>query len=320
MSLPQRQTEHTPSPQDRLRADLARGNAVLARIGPILGHLLATSDHSLFSDEVVARVRGMLHDLAGQVLRAQAEATGEAAREEFAQRHGEVLAAQFLASPALLGHCHALAIEWQLTTRLEAQAGLDPVLSPLVQDLIASPESAVASAAMAALAAQARFAQAQRRMELPLTELPGDLFHEALLAWRTFSGPERSDAMVRAEARLRNAYDEGSGRIALFARLFAGMGAHAGEALAPDRAGVPLFLAALASRSAQSRELAALSTNERQIARLALGLRAANLSEGAATSIVLVLNPETSPPLGLDSLSRADAQQLLAQSGWVEGR
>ena len=44
--------------QESLRDALARGNAALARIGPILTHLLATPDHSLFSDEIVARIRG----------------------------------------------------------------------------------------------------------------------------------------------------------------------------------------------------------------------------------------------------------------------
>ena len=49
---------------ESLRDALVRGNATLARIGPILAHLMATPDHSLFSDEIIARIRGMCHHLA----------------------------------------------------------------------------------------------------------------------------------------------------------------------------------------------------------------------------------------------------------------
>ncbi|HCB77428.1 MAG TPA: hypothetical protein DEP68_01470, partial [Erythrobacter sp.] len=103
---------------ESLRDALVRGNATLARIGPILAHLMATPDHSLFSDEIIARIRGMCHHLAWQVLRAQAEAAGQAGREAFAERHGAALAEHMLATPGLLAHCHALALEWQLTERL----------------------------------------------------------------------------------------------------------------------------------------------------------------------------------------------------------
>lgn len=299
---------------DRLREAFARGNLALGRIAPILCHLLATPDHSLFSDEIVARVRGMLNDLAWQILRAQAEATGQAGREEFADRHGEALAAHFQSSPTLLAHCHSLALEWQLAARMESVHGLDPVLSPLIQELVASPDSATASTAMAALAAQARFSQAQRRMELPLTELPGDLFHEVLLGWRTFTGETRSDALVRAEAKLRHGFDESAGRIALFARLIATMGAGANAALALDRAGVAMFLAALAARSGQSREMAVLSCNQNQTHRLALGLRAAGQDAAAICETVLALHPGATLPSGLKTLTERDARSMLAAS------
>ena len=72
--------------------------------------------------------------------------------------------------------------------RLQARSGIDPVLTPLVQDLVASKDGSVASLAMAVLASQARFQQHYRRMELPLRELPGDLFHQALVLLRTQAG------------------------------------------------------------------------------------------------------------------------------------
>lgn len=298
-----------------LRDELSRGNAMLARVAPILAHLLATPDHSLFSDELVARIRGMCHDMAWQILRAQAEATGEKGRDAFADRHGEDLAEQFFSSPAILSHCHALALEWQLSTRMEQQYGIDPVLSPLLQDQIASSDSSQASAAMAALATQARFAQSQRRMELPLAELPGDLFHELLLGWRAYNGQRRSDAMIRAEAKLRNGYDESANRLALLARLVSGMGEGARAALDIGHAGVALFLSALSARSGQSRCKAVLSTNEKQVLRLALGLRASGLERADIESQVLRLHPQADPPRAIGEVSPSDAAQLLAESG-----
>ncbi len=312
--MPDAASPEVAADQDRLREELARGNTALARIGPILSHLLATPDHSLFSDEIVARIRGMCHHLAWQVLRAQAEAAGQAGREAFAERHGEALAEHFFASPALLAHCHALAIEWQLTEKLEAQYGIDPVLSPLVQDSIAAEDSSLASAAMAALTAQARFAQNQRRMELPLGELPGDLFHDLLMAWRDYSGQLRSDAMIRAEAKLRNAYDEGAGRISLMTRVVTGMGSAGMRALDIDQAGAALFLTALAARSGQSRTAAVLSTNHRQTVRLALGLRAAGLDSADVERQVLRLDPGAEPPRGMSTVPTEEARRLLAEA------
>ena len=95
MSMPDTVSPEPAAGQESLREALARGNTTLARIGPILSHLLATPDHSLFSDELVARIRGMCHHLAWQVLRAQAEAGGQSGREAFADRHGEALAEHF---------------------------------------------------------------------------------------------------------------------------------------------------------------------------------------------------------------------------------
>ena len=307
----------TPS-GDGLRHALLQGDAMLAGIEPILAHLLSAPDHSLFSDEIVARVRGMLADLARQVLREQAEATGEKGRDAFAERHGEPLAEHFQASRALLSHCHALAIEWQLTERLEAQMGLDPVLSPLMQRLVAASESSVSSTAMAALAAQARFAQAQRRMELPLGELPGDLLHQMLLAWRRYCGETRSDAVQRAETKLRQSYDESKGRLSLFARLVGGQ--EGASALVLEEAGAGLFFTALAARSGQDRELAVLSSHGRQTVRLALGLRAAGLEPRRIDEVLLHIHPGAAPVAGLDAIDPDRARGMLLDAAHRIGR
>ena len=318
MDRPSATDELAESAGGNLHDALLRGDAMLAGIEPILGHLLSAPDHSLFSDEIVARVRGMLTDLARQILRTQAEATGEEGRDAFAERHGEPLAQHLQASRALLSYCHALAIEWQLSERLEAQMGLDPVLSPLMQRLIAASESSISSVAMAALAAQARFAQAQQRMELPLRELPGDLLHQTLLAWRRYCGEERSDAVQRAETKLRRSYDENNSRLSLFARL---VGAQYGAAaLLLDEAGVGLFFTALAARSGQDREMAVLSSHAQQTVRLALGLRAAGLEPRRIDEVLLCIHPGAAPVAGLEAVNEDKARGMLLDAAYRIGR
>ena len=302
---------------EALRAQLAQGDAALGRIGPILGHLLSTRDQSLFSDELVARIRGMLTHLAWQVLRIQAEATGVKGREEFAAEHGEALSEQLFCVPPLVTHCHALALEWQVSNRLEAEHGLDPVISPLLQTLIGHEDAGIAGAAMASLAAQARFAQTQRRMEVPLGELPGDLFHALLLAWRAYNGEDASDALIRAEGRLRADFDEAAGRLSLFERVATLLGKDAGGALVFDQAGIALFCSALALRSGQPRDVVAVSTHAQQMARFALGLRAAGLKPQDIEAQMLRLHPDRDPPHGLADIGTREALNLLARSaGW----
>ena len=80
----------------------------------------------------------------------------------------------------------------------------------------------MASTTMAALATQTRFVRQQRRMALPLTELDAECFHAALQSWRAYGSDDCSDALTRAEGRLRSGYDEGESRLALLARLVAG--------------------------------------------------------------------------------------------------
>ena len=152
-----------------LRGELARSDRALAGVGPVLRHLLVSEGQSLLSDAVVARVRGMLSNLAAQML-GNSAAVG--VLDEAAGRLAE--------DAALLGHLHALALESQLTERFAHRLSLDPVLSPLLQELIAADEPAVATLAMNSLTAQARFIQGQRRMELPLSELPAHLLDKVL--------------------------------------------------------------------------------------------------------------------------------------------
>ena len=167
---------------------------------------------------------------------------------------------------------------------------------------------------MATLAAQVRFLQHARRMELPLGELPSELFDAALQTLRAHAGERERDAAGRALTRLRGDYDEGKSRLALIARLITGLGATAATALAVDHAGVALFLSALALGSGQDRDLAVLSTNDRQLARLVLGLRAAGLKRQQAEAQFVFLHQDVSLPEGFDSLRASAAAALLASA------
>ncbi len=304
-----------------LRDDLALGDAQLGSIAPILRHLLNTDEHSVFSDEIVARVRGMAGDVARQLLDATAEIPGGGMHQNHPREVIEALSSSVFAHPGFLAHCHALALEWQLTERLQARLALDPVLTPLLQALISSPEPTTAASAMALLASQARFAQAQRRMQLPLTELPGDLLHAALKTMRGHAapGPDVQERAAAAEAKVRGNYDESRSRLGLIARLVSAMGGGARAALSVSHAGVAVFLSALSLASGQDRDLTVLTTNEGQLTRLALALRSAGIKPAAVEEQFLALHPDAGLPAGFEQLGADRAAALLARSNIYAG-
>lgn len=300
--------------EDQLRSELTEGDAVIGTLGPILRHLLASDDNTLFSDEIIARVRGMLGDVARQLLHAQANAAEASDISGYIAERREELVESLFGQQAFLNHAHSLALEWQLTERIHARIGVDPVLSPLLQALIASSEVGMANAAMMTLATQARFAQSQRRMELPLGELPGDLFHASLISLRTRAGEDEDEVAAKAEATLRSQFDESATRLGLISRLVTGMGGGAIAALSVDHAGVAIFLSALSIGSGQDRDLTILSTNNRQLARLALALRASGLKPKAIEEQFAYLHPDISLPQGFEQLRADRAAALLATS------
>ena len=297
-----------------LRDELAHGDALIGTIAPILCHLLANDEHSVFSDAIMARVRGMMSHLAHQLLDGLAAAAGEPDVREHDPARIATLVDGLIQHPGFLAHVHGLALEWHLTERLQAELALDPVLSPLLQALIASSEAQVAAAAMALLAAQARFAQAQRRMQLPLGELPGDLLHAALLGLHGQVDEGSAAHVAAAEKLIRSSYDESRSRLGLIARLIAGMGGGAMAALSITHAGAGMFLSALALASGQDRDLAILATNDGQLARLALALRAAGLKLPEIEAQFVTLHPNVALPDGFDQLSSDQAAALLARS------
>lgn len=288
-----------------LRAHLAREDAVLASIDPVLRHLLSNDDHSIFSEEIVARTRGMIAALAAHLMH-EVWASGRrpaSAREDVAR-----LNAELLAQPELLSHCHALALEGQLSDRLAARARMDPVLSPLLEARLASAETESATLAMKLLAAQTRFMQGQRRMDIVLDELPADLLHGLLTALDTVGGSE----VAPVTAGLRARYDEARSRLGLLTRLTMGLGPDQAGALNLGGAGVAIFVTALSLAAMQERSRVILALTEGQPTRLSIMLAAAGLSAPETDATLALIHQDVSLPRHHIGLERGQALMLLS--------
>jgi hypothetical protein len=287
-----------------LAGALTREALALAAVVPVLRHLLGCETPALLSDAILARVRGMIADLAAQLL-GVAAGRDPALRLPAAADDLDSLTERLMADEALLAHCHALAAEGLIAERLQQRSAIDPVLSPLLQELIAAEDPAVASLAMSTLAAQSRFVQSQRRMELPLGELPAELFHRLVASLPDGAG----------RGRLQAGYDEAVSRIGLLARLVAAMRRGALAALALDHAGIALFASALADAARQPRAGVVLACHEGQGMRLGLLLRAAGQGAAAIERQLGLVGPAAHLPPALAALTPARAAALLADGG-----
>jgi len=293
-----------------LKDELVRESRALAAVVPVLRHLLSSEAQSLVSDAVLARVRGMMQDVADQLHAAKAghdPATRAINLSDPAAP--DLLVEQLMADEGLLAFCHALAVEGLIADRMAQRHAIDPVLSPLLQELIASDESATASLAMQALSAQSRFMQSQRRMELALGELPAELFHRLLTVTRNDAVDET--VLMRMQA----GYDEGTSRLGLFARLAGGMRRGVIGALVLDHSGLALFASALATATRSPRESAILACHEGQGTRLALLLRASGLTPSAIEHQLMLVETAGRLPSGIADMSAEQAAALLAGSG-----
>lgn len=293
--------------------ELSRGDTSAQTVLPILRHLISAEDNSVFSDEILARVRGMLSDLATQLLSAAAQSSAGAMRAAEAGGTKDALVRAFIDNPQLLSHLHAQALEWQLTERLQSRLALDPVVSALLQALIASSDKSLQETAMHFLAAQARWCQAQRRMKLPLHELPGELFHAVLMTLQVIAGEDRasSEEFALIGTDLRSRYDEGVSRLGLASRLIFMLGGGAQAALSVNSAGLALFLSALTLASSQDRDRIVFATHETQLARLALSLRAAGLKASAVEQEFLAIHPDVLLPEGFANIGVDRAAAML---------
>lgn len=295
-----------------LRDELAREDRALGSVAPVLRHLLVSEGQALVSDAIVARVRGMMSDLAAQLL------AGAAGRDPAQRGSGRIaldeidrLAEALVDEPMLLGFCHALACEGQMLERLEHRASIDPVLSPLMQELVASDDPRVAELAMAVLTAQSRFLQTQRRMELPVGELPADVLDGLLRRFAQTRPGESGDQRVTL-AGMRRDYDEAAGRLGLLSRLVAAMRRGAVACLTLDHAGLSLFASGLARLARMPRDTALLSFQSGQGARLALAMRSAGASSATIEQAFLLVHPGGRLPRGLDKVATDRARDLLA--------
>jgi hypothetical protein len=151
-------------------------------------------------------------------------------------------------------------------------------------------------------------------MELPINELPGDLLHQALLIWRGHVDDDAGAAAEIAERELRASFDESAGRLGLLSRIVASMGSGAMAALSVSHAGAAMFITALAIASNQDRDIAALSTNNGQMARLALALRAAGVEAKAVEEQFFHVHPEVTLPDVFKLLRSDRAAAMLAAS------
>ena len=298
-----------------LKDGLMRGDRALSGVTPVLTHLIASTGNSLVSDAIVARLRGMLSDIAQQLV-------GVDTSEDNQQDSNLVDAFSDVLSTdsAVLSHCYALAIEAQLTQRLESRAGIDPILSPLMQELIASNHASISALAMQTLAAQSRFVQAQRRMQLPMLELPAELLHAVMQRWEAFNKRRPDPVVSHSVVKLQKDFDEGISRAGLLARLVSALGGGAAATLELDHAGMALFTSGLSAKAQLPRELAIISCHQRQAARLALTLRAAGLGEAAIERQFLLIEPDERFPEGLEEISVQSAQALLKRSDASTGR
>lgn len=287
-----------------LRAALTRGDRLLARSRQALRHLLDVDDQALLGEAVVAHVRGLLCDLARQI----AEAHG---KESLRSPLKRAVSEKLLGLGSLCQHLHALAIEWRLALSIEAERAVDPVLSPFFERSTGADDATFAALAVAGLAAQARFAQAQRRMHLPLGELPAELFHATLVAVR---GAITED-YERGEAKLRADYDESGSRLALLARLVASTSVAPTSTPAIEEAGVALWLSSVASTTGEDRDRVALAAADPHSARLLLTLRAAGVSPADAERQLLILHPDIDLPTGLRDVGTREAAQWLREAG-----
>lgn len=298
-------------PLTALRAELARGDQALAGVAPVLVHLLGQSGQSLVSDQTLAHLRGMMDDLARQLLTQLASQGVDEQTIDPVLKHD--LANRLSGNTQLLSHCFALCAEAQLSQRLEREHHIDQVLSPLMQELIASSDEALAELAMSTMVAQGRFVQSQSRMSLPIQELPADLFRQVIAISQAVLANDTNEQFELASAKLKEQFDEAGSRIALLSHLITSLRGGASVALNLEHGGLALFASALASITGQPRELAVLGCSEQQHARLAFGLRAAALPSEQIERVMAIVHPQIDLSSAFTNLSAQAAQDMLSQ-------
>lgn len=303
MELTDKQTLATALHQALVRGDLVQNAQI-----PIVAELIGSSHAVFVSEEIAARVRAMIDCLAAEIEEiCQCVSPGDAKDCEGGEDFDELSAC-----PSLLKHCLACAFEGELALRLEGSIGLDPVLSPLLQELVASERGETAELGMHAVTAQARFIQSYRRMSLSLGEIPADILHDMLGRWEAVARKSRPEGVAeKVVEEVKSHYSEASSRAGLLARLFKALGKAAGPSLLLEHAGLGLFASALALRSGQTRDTTMLSMQAGQEARLALAMVSAGLREEQLVHQLGYFCAASFLPHGILGLDRQSARTIL---------
>jgi len=318
----------TPSdrsaPKVDMRAALARCDFARRSQVPVLAHLLGAPVKHSINAEIVARVRSAIEHLAAQLA---AAAFGDGAKIDQgalalvpptgAEREIDALTAQFWGWPELLEHVLARVLEGQLALDLEQRHSLDPVLSPLFQELIASERPERAQLAMAALTAQARFIESFRRMRLPVLQLSAELFSALVERGARIlarNGTKADAARVeRGLATLRTRYDEAETREGLFSQLIAALGRARCAALDLEHAGVALFSSALAESAGTARANVVGALQAAQHPLLVTQMRAAGLERERVVDTIEFMRGDWSLCAAALELDTERARDLLAE-------
>lgn len=213
-----------------------------------------------------------------------APSTAEASNGSKVRSEESVLEA-LLDEPRLLSHLHALALEHALTERCAESLRIDPLLPPLVKELIGSPNQDVSELAAASLQAQLRHRQRMEKMRLSVEELPSELIG----AVSKLAGQH---GLVDADHQHWFHSATVPSRLSLFKLLVQTPEYPLKRRWDLRKAGVPLLFSALAVQSDSSfEEIAILMTNS-QTAQLALTLFAINCSKKAAQCTLAALHGE----------------------------
>lgn len=298
------------SVEETLRLELALGDRSIATTRPVLRHLLAGGNHSLLGDDIVARTRGCVTDCARLLLIEQARAASARDIGSYVQSRQPAFAQSLLLDANIVAHAHAQVFEAALAERLRERNGIDPVLAQVLREAVIDGGEALAPDAMQVLTAQARFVQQQKRMSMPPLELPADLFHRALvLLCAQAEGTDDEGPANAAGKSLRAIFDESAARIGQIARFLTGSKPE--SALSLERAGLSIFVSAVAMASGEDRDIVLLSCADGQFARLSLTLRAAGLAPDEVREQFLYLHPDIALPESVAAIDRGRARAML---------
>ncbi len=302
------ETELTEALEASLRADLAGDDRALSGVVPVLSHVLANPGEPMVSDDIVARMRGLMANVAQQLL-ASGDNADAPSPDEITS-----LSVALVRNGSVVTHFYALAFEGVLSEQLAQSQGLDPVMSPLIRELIGSKDKPVAEMAMALMASQARFIESQKRSHISLFELPPELFDDVLASAKAWAKQQIRPLAKGLDAQLRAQYDEGATRVGLLSRLINLLGASGELVCEMETAGPAVFCSAIAGETRQPRELIVLSCQPQQSLRLALALKACGISSESIVRQFEFIGSEVALPAGFEEWDNDSAADVLIGS------